>query len=66
MPIHGYFEWHYVYATGKNKQPYAVAMKDDTPFALAAIWEGRRSPEAGLEERTSPHMRGERHDRQHP
>lgn len=52
MPIHGYFEWHDVHATGKNKQPYAIAMKEGTSFALAAIWEGQRGPESGLEERT--------------
>ncbi|MCT7378176.1 SOS response-associated peptidase [Chelativorans salis] len=39
MPIDGFFEWWDVQGTGKNKQPYAVAMKTDEPFCIAAIWE---------------------------
>lgn len=52
MPIDGYFEWRDIHGTGKNKQPYAIAMKDGSPFALAAIWESWRDPETGLETRT--------------
>jgi hypothetical protein len=26
MPIDGYFEWKNIFSTGKNKQPYAIAM----------------------------------------
>lgn len=39
MPIDGFFEWKDVHGTGKNKQPYAIAMKSGAPFALAAIQE---------------------------
>ena len=39
MPIDGFFEWKDIYSTGKDKQPYAIAMKSGEPFALAAIWE---------------------------
>ena len=39
MPIDGFFEWKDIYSTGKDKQPYAIAMKSGDPFALAAIWE---------------------------
>lgn len=31
VPINGYFEWKDIYGTGKNKQPYAIAMADDSP-----------------------------------
>ena len=27
MPIDGFFEWKDIYSTGKDKQPYAIAMK---------------------------------------
>lgn len=33
MPIDGYFEWKDIFGTGKNKQPYAIAMANDAPFA---------------------------------
>ena len=39
MPVDGYFEWQKLDASGKRKQPYAIAMKDDEPFAMAGIWE---------------------------
>lgn len=39
VPVDGYFEWQRLDATGKKKQPYAIAMKDDEPFAMAGIWE---------------------------
>jgi putative SOS response-associated peptidase YedK len=44
MPVNGYFEWQGVKGT---KQPYAIAMENDAPFALAAIWEKWRNPESG-------------------
>jgi len=51
MPIDGFFEWRDILGTGKNKQPYAIAMADGTPFCLAAVWETWRSP-AGEDFRT--------------
>ncbi|MBY2944213.1 MULTISPECIES: SOS response-associated peptidase [Rhizobium] len=45
VPINGFFEWKDIFGTGKNKQPYAIAMADGSPFALAGIWEIWRSPE---------------------
>jgi len=39
VPVDGYFEWQKLDASGKRKQPYAIAMKDDEPFAMAGIWE---------------------------
>lgn len=52
MPITGYFEWQDIFGTGKNKQPYAIAMADDSPFCLAAIWRTWRDPETGEDLRT--------------
>jgi putative SOS response-associated peptidase YedK len=52
VPIDGYFEWKDIFDTGKNKQPYAIAMNDGSPFCLAGIWSERRDPETGLEQRT--------------
>jgi len=52
MPIHGYFEWHDIYGTKKNKQPYAIGLKSGEPFCLAGIWEVWRDRETGLERRT--------------
>jgi putative SOS response-associated peptidase YedK len=47
MPITGFFEWKDIHGTGKDKQPYAIAMADDRPFCLAAIWREWRDPETG-------------------
>ena len=38
----GFYEWK---AEGKSKQPFAVAMADGAPMALAGLWEGWRGPE---------------------
>jgi putative SOS response-associated peptidase YedK len=54
VPINGFFEWKDIYGTGKNKQPYAIAMKSGQPFALAGIWSSRRDPETGLDRKTFP------------
>ncbi|RFB93596.1 DUF159 family protein [Rhizobium leguminosarum bv. trifolii] len=39
IPINGFFEWKDIHGTGRNKQPYAIAMQDGSAFALAGIWE---------------------------
>ncbi|KOF17755.1 hypothetical protein AC244_17190 [Ensifer adhaerens] len=44
VPIDGFFEWKDIHGTGKNKQPYAIAMKSGEPFVLAGIWETWRDP----------------------
>ena len=38
----GFYEWK---AEGKAKQPFAVAMADGAPMALAGLWEGWRGPD---------------------
>lgn len=52
MPIAGFFEWKDVHGTGKDKQPYAIAMKSGRPFCLAAIWQEWRDPATGDRHRT--------------
>lgn len=47
IPIDGYFEWKDIHGTGKEKQPYAMAMKDGSPFALAVIFDIWRNPSTG-------------------
>jgi putative SOS response-associated peptidase YedK len=44
VPVDGYFEWM---ATKDGKQPYAIAMKDGAPFALAGIWDNWKDPASG-------------------
>jgi putative SOS response-associated peptidase YedK len=41
VPVDGFFEWQ---ATKGGKQPYAIAMKDGSPFGLAGLWENWRDP----------------------
>ncbi len=47
VPIDGYFEWRDINGTGKDKQPYAIAMKDGSPFALAGVYDDWRNPATG-------------------
>ena len=42
VPIDGFFEWKAI--SGKAKQPYAIAMKDRSPFGVAGLWENWKSP----------------------
>jgi len=43
IPVDGFFEWHAIKGA-KTKQPYAIAMKDGSPFGLAGIWDNWRDP----------------------
>jgi putative SOS response-associated peptidase YedK len=36
MPADGFYEWK---KEGKKKQPFYIHLKDDRPFAFAALWE---------------------------
>jgi putative SOS response-associated peptidase YedK len=36
IPVSGFYEWQ---AKGKQKQPYAIGMKDGGIFSLAGLWE---------------------------
>jgi putative SOS response-associated peptidase YedK len=51
VPVDGFFEWRAIKGVGA-KQPYAIAMKDGSPFALAGLWENWRNPNTGEWERT--------------
>jgi putative SOS response-associated peptidase YedK len=44
VPVDNFFEWAKAKGRG-SKEPYAVAMQDGEPFALAGIWESWRHPE---------------------
>ena len=37
MPADAFYEWQRLDA--KNKQPFAIAMNDGQPYALAGLWE---------------------------
>jgi putative SOS response-associated peptidase YedK len=49
VPINNFFEWR---KTELPKQPFAIGMKDGSPFGLAAVWENWKHPETGLYVRT--------------
>jgi putative SOS response-associated peptidase YedK len=51
VPVDSFFEWAKIDAKGP-KQPYAIAMQDGAPFALAGIWESWRQPESDAIVRT--------------
>jgi putative SOS response-associated peptidase YedK len=49
LPVDGFFEWMAIKGT-KAKQPFAIAMRDGSPFGIAGIWEtGRTRLESGSE-----------------
>ena len=41
LPVDGFYEWM---AIKGGKQPYAIAMKDRSPFGIAGIWENWKNP----------------------
>ena len=43
VPVDGFFEWMAVKGS-KTKQPYAIAMRDRSPFGIAGVWENWRDP----------------------
>jgi SOS response associated peptidase (SRAP) len=51
VPVDGFFEWKAIKGQ-KAKQPYAIAMKDGTPFGIAGIWENWKDPSSGEWTRT--------------
>jgi len=46
VPVDGFFEWNAIKGQ-RAKQPYAIAMKDGSPFGLAGIWENWKEPTSG-------------------
>jgi putative SOS response-associated peptidase YedK len=51
VPVDGFFEWRAI-KDARAKQPYAIAMKDGSPFGLAGLWENWKNPSTGEWERT--------------
>jgi putative SOS response-associated peptidase YedK len=46
VPVDGFFEWKALKGE-KAKQPYAIAMKDGSPFGLGGLWENWKDPTSG-------------------
>ncbi|TMJ29612.1 MAG: SOS response-associated peptidase, partial [Alphaproteobacteria bacterium] len=38
VPVDGFFEWHSKEG-GRSRRPYAVAMRDGSPFGIGGLWE---------------------------
>ena len=51
VPVDGFFEWRAIRGA-RAKQPYAIAMRDGSPFGLAGLWENWKNPNTGQWERT--------------
>ena len=49
IPVDNFFEWR---KKTPPKQPFAIGMKDGSPFGLAGIWENWRHPASGEHIRT--------------
>ena len=46
VPVDNFFEWKAI--KGRTaKQPYAIGMRDGTPFGIAGIWESWKQPGTG-------------------
>src|SRR3954453_13616843 len=46
LPIDAFFEWKAILGQ-KVKQPFAIGMKDRSPFGLAGLWENWKDPSTG-------------------
>ena len=46
VPVDGFYEWKAIKGQ-KAKQPYAIAMKDGSPFGIAGLWENWKDPASG-------------------
>jgi putative SOS response-associated peptidase YedK len=46
VPVDGFFEWKAIKGQ-RAKQPFAIAMKDGSPFGIAGLWENWKSIETG-------------------
>jgi putative SOS response-associated peptidase YedK len=43
VPIDGFFEWKAIKGR-RARQPFAIAMKDRSPFGIAGLWENWKDP----------------------
>ncbi|HEY7244101.1 MAG TPA: SOS response-associated peptidase [Xanthobacteraceae bacterium] len=46
VPVDGFFEWKAIKGQ-KAKQPFAIAMKDGSPFGIAGLWENWKDSGSG-------------------
>jgi putative SOS response-associated peptidase YedK len=46
VPVDGFFEWKAIKGQ-EAKQPYAIGMKDGSPFGIAGLWENWKDPATG-------------------
>jgi putative SOS response-associated peptidase YedK len=46
LPVDGFYEWKAIKGQ-RAKQPYAIAMKDGSPFGIASLWENWKDPASG-------------------
>jgi putative SOS response-associated peptidase YedK len=46
VPVDGFFEWKAIKGQ-RAKQPYAIAMKDGSPFGIGGLWENWKEPSSG-------------------
>jgi putative SOS response-associated peptidase YedK len=48
LPVDGFFEWKAIKGQ-KARQPFAIAMKDGSPFGIAGLWENwKESGQRGM------------------
>jgi putative SOS response-associated peptidase YedK len=47
VPADAFYEWQRI--SEKIKQPFAIALKDNQPYAFAGLWEKWKDPKAGSE-----------------
>lgn len=43
----GFYEWQWLDAKGKQKQPYLITLENEMPFAFAGIWNEWMNPSNG-------------------
>jgi putative SOS response-associated peptidase YedK len=46
LPVDGFYEWKAIKGQ-RAKQPYAIAMKDGSPFGIAGLWDNWKDPASG-------------------
>jgi putative SOS response-associated peptidase YedK len=46
VPVDGFFEWKAIKGQ-RAKQPYAIAMKNSSPFGIGGVWENWKEPRTG-------------------
>jgi putative SOS response-associated peptidase YedK len=44
VPADGYYEWK---KEGRQKQPFRIRLRDETPFGIAGLWESWDDPASG-------------------